>query len=80
MGPGPAGFKEKIGWQGTAENLGTQRKIFKKIWNSAKKKNITNKKIKKNCENFCTQQPKGKLQQRPFSEINCLIANKILKL
>ena len=45
MGPGPAGFKEKIGWQGTTENLGTQRKILrKKIWNNAKKKILQIKK------------------------------------
>ena len=40
MGPGPAGFKEKIGWQGTAENLGTQRKIFKKKCETTQKRKI----------------------------------------
>ena len=37
MGPGPAGFKEKIGWQGTTENLGTQRKILKKKFGTTQK-------------------------------------------
>ena len=37
MGPGPAGFKEKIGWQGTTENLGTQRKISIKKMEQRKK-------------------------------------------
>ena len=66
MGPGPAGFKEKIGWQGTTENLGTQRKISKKKLEQRKKEKYYKQKNNKNLRELLHAAAKRKVIVETF--------------